>query len=185
MIISLHIPVTLILGAALHVGGAILWPELIPLRILAYVLMMSGYLGLLSALGLGKPLNKLSAVLAGYGAVGHLGWLLMPTPDAFGAVYIVCMFAAFLVTSVAGLHRKDIMRSAGIFGAVGTAVPLVVLIVGHVALGGFGFLGMAWGRGAVSVETLILWPAEALLASWVGAAGVFLVVSRGIRGFAR
>lgn len=172
-----HVPITLIAGALLHALGALLWPELIPLRIVGFILMLSGYLGLLTALGLGRPLNILSAVLAGYAAVGHLGWLLVkPAVGAFGLLYILCLLAALFVTSIAGIHRDGALRRAGVVGAAGAAVPISGLIGGHIALGGFGLIGIRVGQGALATDTLLLWPADLILAGWAISAGVFVLL---------
>jgi len=176
MNVSPHVFVSLILGAALHAGGALFWPALVPLRIFGFILLLSGYLGLLSLLGLDRPLNRLSAVLAGYAAMGNLGWLLIePASEGFGFLYVLCLFGAFFVTSVAGLHRKGALRSAGLVGAAASVVPLLALVAGHVALGGFGLLGLGWGMEAAGGNGFSTWPADLLLAAWAVVAGLFLM----------
>lgn len=180
MTISPHVPATLIAGAVLHICGALFWPGLIPLRLLAFILLVSGYLGLLSALGRERPLNRLSAILAGYAAVGQLMWLLMPSAR-FGMLYIICLFAAFFVTSVAALHREGSLKRAGLFGLAATAAPLVAIIGGHIVLGGFGLLGLGLGYSAAQSGVFVTWPADLVLSLWAVAAGLFVLPTGGKR----
>lgn len=171
MTVSPHVPVTLIVGAILHICGVLFWPGLMPLRVLGFVLMLSGYLGLLGVLGLDRPLNRLSAILAGYAGVGHLMWLLLePAPVGFAVTYILALLLAFFATSVAALHREGGLQKAGAFGVASSAVPLVGIVVGHIVLGGFGVLGL----GVVQSVGFETWPADVLLALWALGAGLYL-----------
>lgn len=141
---------------------------------MAFILLVSGYLGLLSALRLDRPLNRLSAILTGYGAVGQLVWLLLGSAQ-FGMLYIICLFAAFFVTSVAALHREGSLKRAGLFGLAAKAAPLVAIIGGHIVLGGFGLRGLGLGYSAAQGGGFVTWPADLALSLWAVAAGLFVL----------
>lgn len=176
MFVTPHISISMLLGSALHVGGVLLWPELSPLRIGAFILLLLGYFGLLNGMGLGKPLNLLSAILAGYAAVSHMFWLLQgPDGQAFGFVYVLTLLTAFLITSIAALHRDGAVRRAGAWGGAAIATSLFGVVIGHVLLGGFGFLALGWGLSG-NQDTLSIWPMELVLAAWIFAAGMFVLV---------
>ena len=183
MSVSPHVPISLSAGAVATLLVSLFAPQLVPLRLLAFIILLSGYYGVLSWMGLEKPLNRLAAVFAAYGAIGQVMWLMLPdSPAGFAALYGFAMLAAFLVTSAAAVHRKGAMQKAGIVGLTGTALPLVALIVGHILLGGFGFIGIGAGAAAVSGESVIIWPIEAVLTLWALVVSGFLTLSGATRG---
>lgn len=178
MSIPIHIPISMLLGAVLHIAGVFVWPELVALRIGAFILLLLGYFGLLSEMGLGKPLNLLSAILAGYAAVSHLLWLVLEQESRIlGFAYVLSLLGAFLITSIAALHREGAARRAGAWGGAAMATSLLGMMIGHVVLGGFGFLTLGWGLSAAGQDTLMLWPMEMVLAMWIFAAGMFVLRS--------
>lgn len=160
-----HLSAQLVLGALLFGVPAVLLPGAIPLRLVGLVLLVAGYMGLLDRLGLDRPLNRLSAVTAGLGAAACVGWLcLAPPQPALGVFGLSALLAAAFVTGIAVLHREGPVRRIGAVGAVGAGVPLLALLGGHLALGGYGLLGLAWGRAAISDGNPVTWPIEALIA---------------------
>lgn len=183
MFVPLHIPIGMLLGAVLHIAGVLVWPELVALRVGAFILLLFGYLGLLNGMGLGKPLNLLSAILAGYAAVSHFLWLLVePESGAFGFAYVLCLLAAFLITSIAAVHRDGAVRRAGAWGGAAIATSLISVVIGHVALGGFGILTLGWGVSAAGQDVLILWPLDLVIAVWIFSASIFVLQSGKVLG---
>lgn len=170
MTLHRYYPLLMIVGALFHIGGALAWPTLVPIRILAFALLLTGYLGLLGAMGRDRPLNLLATVLAGYAGLGQAQWLL-GGEAGFGMLYIMAMLGAFFVTSVAALHRTGGMRRAGVAGVAASSLPLAGLVAGHVALGGFGILGVATLGGGTE---LLTWPGDLLIGGWSVLAGLFV-----------
>lgn len=174
---SLHIPISLIFGALFTLAGTLIWPQLIPLRILAAIMMMSGYWGVLQLMGLSRPLNRLAGVFALYGAMGQGVWLLSPeAPQSFGVLYVFGLLSAMLITSIAAVHRQNALRTAGFVGMAAVGTPLAFIIGGHLLLGGFGVLGLSMGVSGISGESLRIWPVEVVFLVWAVFAGGFLVL---------
>ena len=170
---NLHTAAQLVLGALLFGAVSLLLPEAVPLRLLGLVLLLAGYFGVLPWLGLARPLNLLSAVSASLGAAGYVGWLCIdPAQPRLGFFGLAALLAALFVTAVAALHRDGLLRRVGALGAVFAGAPLLALLAGHLLLGGYGLLGLAWGRSALAQGELVTWPVDVLMALIAGATGL-------------
>ena len=168
-----HTSAQLLVGALLFGVISLLAPEALPLRLVGLVLLLAGYLGVLGRLGLERPLNRLSAVSASLGAAAYTGWLCVePVQPRLGFFGMMALLAALFVTGIAALHREGVLRRVGAIGAVSAGAPLLALLAGHLALGGYGFLGLAWGRSAVGAGQLVTWPIDLLVALIAAATGL-------------
>lgn len=137
--------IALVIGAVGFVGLGWIAPQLAPMLILFFGIMTFGVWAFLDEMGLEKPLNKMGAVAFAFAVFGFLNAQVGPQSVQINYV-LLYNFGAFLALffwSAAFLHRGGAVRKVGAVGLLAGALPLVLLIAGHVAVGFGGAIGVA------------------------------------------
>jgi hypothetical protein len=119
---------------------------LAPLRLLALALAAFATWCLCDELGMKKPLNRGGFVFFVIAVSVRVQIALGIAPEFAGRYYL--LYAGFLLTallfwSVAFLHRKRASKVVGAVGVLASLVPIIALVIGHLALGTGAFLGVS------------------------------------------
>lgn len=120
--------------------------ELVPLLLLSLGITAFGAWGFADEMGLRKPLNRAGLVSFAFAVMAKTVALMEGTTAAQSDYYILFAFSlllALLLWSIALLHRKGNIKVAGLFGVMGSTLPILLLIAGHLSVG----VGTIWGVG--------------------------------------
>jgi hypothetical protein len=151
-----------------HVSAA-----LSPLRLLSLALSAFAAWCFCDEMGMRKPLNRAGFVLFALAVGAKAQAILGVAPHLAGRYYL--LFAAFLLLalmfwSVAFLHRQRSVKVVGAVGVLATALPIVVLVAGHLAVGAGAALGvralLAAGEGADLTDRSFVTLVERLFGLW-------------------
>ena len=144
-----------------------------PLRLLVLALSAFAAWCFCDEMGMRKPLNRAGFVVFAI-AVGVKVQLILGVGAAeSGRSYL--LFAAFLLLallfwSVAFLHRQRSVKLVGAVGVLATALPIVVLVAGHLAVGAGAVLGvkalLAAGDGAALTDRSFVTLVERVFGLW-------------------
>jgi hypothetical protein len=151
-----------------HVAAA-----LSPLRLLSLALSAFAAWCFCDEMGMRKPLNRAGFVLFAIALGAKAQAILGVASRETGRYYL--LFAAFLLLalmfwSVALLHRQRSVKVVGAVGVLVTALPIVVLVAGHLALGAAAVLGvkalLAAGDGAALTDRSFVTLVERMFGLW-------------------
>ena len=140
--------VALGVGAFLTLLLSHLSAPLAPLRLMTLALVAFAAWSFCDEMGLRKPLNRAGFVFFAFAAATKVQIALGLATQVVGRYYL--LYAAFLLLavllwSVALLHRQRALKVVGAVGVVASLVPIVAIVVGHLAVG----VGAAFGVGAM------------------------------------
>jgi hypothetical protein len=147
-----------------------------PLRLLVLALSAFAAWSFCDEMGMRKPLNRAGFVLFAI-AVGVKVQLILGGSgvSAREAGRAYTLFAAFLLLallfwSVAFVHRQRSVKVVGAVGVLATALPIVILVAGHLAVGAGALLGakqlLAAGEGAALTDRSFVTLVERLFGLW-------------------
>lgn len=151
-----------------HVSAA-----LSPLRLLSLALSAFAAWCFCDEMGMRKPLNRAGFVLFAIALGAKAQAILGVASREAGRYYL--LFAAFLLLalmfwSVAFLHRQRSVKVVGAVGVLATALPIVVLVAGHLAIGAGAVLGvkalLAAGDGAALTDRSFVTLVERVFGLW-------------------
>ncbi|MEJ6709964.1 MAG: hypothetical protein QNK92_14430 [Amylibacter sp.] len=136
--------IALIIGPVGFAGLGWIAPQLVSMLILFFGIMTFGVWAFLDEMGLENPLNKMGTVAFGFAVFGFLNAQVGPqvTQNNYVLLYDFGAFLALFFWSAAFLHRGGAVRKVGAVGLLAGVLPLVLLIVGHVAVGFGGAIGV-------------------------------------------
>jgi hypothetical protein len=154
---------------------------LAPLRLLVLALAAFAAWAFCEEMGLYKPLNRGGFVVFAIAAAVKVQLLLGVSAEFAGRyqlLYAAFLLLAVLLWSVAFLHRERTLKVVGAAGLLASAVPIALLVAGHVGLGVGVFLGIdgllaaadGAARGDLGFVTLV----ERIFGLWGYVAAWFL-----------
>lgn len=122
--------------------------SLAPLHLLTLAVAAFAAWAFCDEMGFRKPLNRAGFVFFAIASATKVQITLGLSEQFVGRYYL--LYSAFLLMavlfwSVAFLHRQRDLKIVGAVGVAASVVPIVALVVGHVALG----FGAAFGVGAM------------------------------------
>lgn len=125
---------------------------LAPLRLLTLALAAFAAWSFCDEMGMRKPLNRVGFVFFAIAVASKVQISLGVATEFVGRYYL--LYAMFLLVamqfwSVAFLHRQRTLKVVGAVGVLTSLAPIIVLVVGHVALGA----GTVLGVGAILSAT--------------------------------
>jgi len=173
--------VALLLGAAaLHWSNQLEY-ALLPIRILIVGVLIMGAWAFSDEMGLRKPLNRAAFICFLFSMLAFSVALLNPQIIDLGKYYLIYAFMlllAVLIWSAAFLHRQRNLKVVGALGAVAAALPIIVLIAGHVSVGAAAYFGVRGlfdpDAGSSALGTTPINFIEAIFLMWATAAAVML-----------
>jgi len=158
--------------------------DLVPLRIVTILILVMGTWAFCDEMGLRKPLNRAGLIVFMVSVLALAVTILEPLNNNVGKYYLLYSFTllfSILIWSMAFMHRKRKIKTIGKIGVFAAAIPIVVLIVGHlsVAIGAYlgvdSLLNMSGGHEILrsvpvkAIEaTFILWSLAAAYMLWSG-----------------
>jgi hypothetical protein len=125
---------------------------LAPLRLLALALAAFAAWSFCDEMGMRKPLNRAGFVFFSIAVVSKVQVALGIATEVVGRynlLYAAFLLVALLFWSVAFLHRQPTLKAVGAVGVLTSLVPILALVVGHVAVS----VGTILGVGAVLSAT--------------------------------
>ena len=144
-----------------------------PLRILNLALMTFALWAFCDEMGLRKPLNRAGFVCFTFSAGSRFGAILGVASETEGRYLLACcalLMASMLVWSVAFLHRPAIPKTLGAIGVGVSLATILVVVVGHVAIGVAALFGLqsllGASAGAASTDPTFVNLVERLFAAW-------------------
>ena len=138
--------VALVLGSCGTAALSFLAPDLTPLRLLSFAVVLLGSWAFADEMGIRKPLNRAGLVAIAFAGLAKTLVLLGADPAVHSKYLLLYAFAlliALLLWSVALLHRDRRMKIMGAFGTAGAVVPIILLVAGHVIVGAGAILGVS------------------------------------------
>jgi hypothetical protein len=146
---------------------------LVALNILALGITAFGAWCFADEMGSQKPLNRVGLLALAIAVFAKLQASIGPEgagQSAYVLLYAFAILLAVLFWSIALLHRNGTVRRIGAMGALGTFLPLIILISGHVFVGLGTFFGVAvlyrMSSTDPATNTVFLLAIEVLLAIW-------------------
>jgi len=146
--------------------------SLLPLRLFAIALLVFGVWAFSDEMGLKKPLNRASFVSFIFAMTALIAIVLEPKSarNTYYLIYAFGLLIALLGWCAAFLHRQETLRWVGALGASISVLPLLLLLAGHLSLGGgalFGFSALFnLPTGAKLLGSPQLNSIEAMLVVW-------------------
>jgi hypothetical protein len=118
---------------------------LAPLRLLSLSLAAFAAWSFCDEMGMRKPLNRAGFVFFAIAVTAKVQ-ITLGVATAFAGRYYL-LYAAFLLValllwSIALLHRQRALKVLGAVGVLASLVPIIALIIGHLALGAGAVLGV-------------------------------------------
>lgn len=146
---------------------------LAPLRLLTLALSAFAAWSFCDEMGMRKPLNRAGFVCFVIAVVAK-GQLILGVAAAYQArfslLHAAFLLIALLFWSLAFLHRKRTVKAVGALGVLASLTPIIILVVGHLALGAGAFLGvgalLAATEGAPSTDYSFVTLVERLFGLW-------------------
>jgi hypothetical protein len=155
--------------------------SLAPLRLLSLASSAFAVWCLCDEMGMRKPLNRAGFVLFIIAVAVRVQLILGVGDREAGRYYLLFttfLLLAVLLWSTAFLHRRRSAKAVGALGLVATILPIVALIVGHLAVGAGAVLGirglLAAGNGAGLTDRSFVTFVERLFGLWGYAAAWLL-----------
>lgn len=146
---------------------------LAPLRLLGLALVLFSVWAFCDEMGISKPLNRVGFVCFCMAVMSKVQ-VLLGVSEQFEARYFL-LYSAFLLLatffwSVALLHRQRGLKIVGAVGVLATVLPIMAIIVGHIALGFGAFIGITGlltaAEGGAGVDTTFVTVVERLFGLW-------------------
>lgn len=112
--------------------------SLAPLRLLTLAVAAFAAWAFCDEMGFRKPLNRAGFVFFAIAAATKVQMalgLVAPFVGRYHLLYAAFLLVAVLLWSVALLHRQRDLKIVGAVGVAASLIPLVALVVGHLALG--------------------------------------------------
>ena len=119
---------------------------LAPLRLLTLAIAAFAAWAFCDEMGMRKPLNRAGFVFFAIAVVAKVQLALGLAAEFAGRYYL--LYGAFLLLSVllwsvAFLHRQRALKVVGAVGLIATGLPIAAIVVGHLAVGLGGAIGVS------------------------------------------
>jgi hypothetical protein len=119
---------------------------LAPLRLLSVALAAFAAWSFCDEMGMRKPLNRAGFVFFAIAVAAKVQVTLGVGTEHAGRYYLLYsafLLAALLSWSVAFLHRQRTLKILGAVGVAASMVPILALVIGHLAVGTGAALGVS------------------------------------------
>lgn len=165
--------ITLALAAFLTLLLSHFSQPLAPLRLFTLALTAFAAWSFCDEMGMRKPLNRAGFVFFAVALASKVQISLGVAAELVGRYYLlyaVFLLAAMQFWSVAFLHRQRTLKVVGAVGVLTSLAPIIILVVGHVALGAGALLGvgaiLSATAGAAPVDLTFITLIERLFGFW-------------------
>lgn len=155
--------------------------KLIPVRLFIVAILVFAAWAFSDEMGMRRPLNRAGFVVFMFSMLALGASVVDIDSEILGQLYLIyslSLMFAVLIWSIAFLHRQRELKVVGTIGAAATAIPILLIVAGHISVGAgayFGFSGLITLSNASAVlGSTPINIVEAIFLSWTAIAAIML-----------